>query len=64
MWPTPAPVIADQGIDAKRRALACYVSQLPALQDDWGYDADVNARIAESYWRLAPPPESWERLAE
>ena len=64
LWPTPAAVIADSGRDAKRTALACYVSQLPALAADWAYDPDRNARVAESYWRLAPPPDGWERLAE
>jgi LmbE family N-acetylglucosaminyl deacetylase len=64
LWPTPAPIVADTGRDAKREALACYATQLPALQADWGYEAATNARIAESFWRLAPPPEGWERLAE
>ncbi|MFL6238205.1 MAG: PIG-L deacetylase family protein [Actinomycetes bacterium] len=64
LWPTPAPLVADTGRDAKREALGAYVTQLPALAADWGYDAAANARIAESFWRLAPPPAGWERLAE
>jgi LmbE family N-acetylglucosaminyl deacetylase len=64
LWPTPAPIVADTGRDAKREALACYTTQLPALAADWGYDPAKNARIAESFWRLAGPPEGWERLAE
>lgn len=64
LWPTPAPLVADTGRDAKREALAAYATQLPALAEDWGYDPASNARIAESFWRLAPPPEGWERLAE
>ena len=64
LWPTPAALVADTGRDAKREALSAYATQLPALAEDWGYDAASNARIAESYWRLAPPPEGWERLAD
>jgi LmbE family N-acetylglucosaminyl deacetylase len=64
LWPTPAPLFADTGLDAKRKALACYPSQLRALGNEWGYDASHGARIAESYWQLAPAPEGWERLAE
>jgi LmbE family N-acetylglucosaminyl deacetylase len=64
LWPTPAPLVADAGIEQKQRALACYATQMPALKEDWGYDVDRHARIAESYWRLAVPPEGWERLAD
>jgi LmbE family N-acetylglucosaminyl deacetylase len=64
LWPTPAPLIADEGLDAKCEALGHYVTQLPPLAQDWGYDVNRNPRIAESYWRLAPPPEGWEGLAE
>jgi LmbE family N-acetylglucosaminyl deacetylase len=64
LWPTPAPLVADTGIDKKQHALGCYASQMPALKEDWGYDVDCSARIAESYWRLAAPPEGWQRLAE
>jgi LmbE family N-acetylglucosaminyl deacetylase len=62
LWPTPAPVVADDGLVKKQQALRCYRTQLPALDDDWGYDVDSNARIAESYWRLAPPPHGWDGL--
>ena len=64
LWPTPAPVVADTGVEAKRAALACYVTQLGPLADDWGYDPGTNPRVAESYWRLAPPPSGWEGLVE
>jgi LmbE family N-acetylglucosaminyl deacetylase len=64
LWPTPAPVVADDGLAAKRAALECYVTQLPPLAEDWGYDVTSNPRISESFWRLAPPPPGWERLAE
>jgi LmbE family N-acetylglucosaminyl deacetylase len=64
LWPTPAPLVADIGADRKRHALGCYATQMPALKEDWGYDVDRTARIAESYWHLAAPPEGWERLAE
>jgi LmbE family N-acetylglucosaminyl deacetylase len=64
LWPTPAPVIADTGLEAKTAALECYVTQLPPLADDWSYDVTRHPRVAESYWRLEPPPPGWERLAE
>jgi len=64
LWPTPAPIVADHGVEEKRAALECYVSQIPPLATDWGYDLATSPLIAESYWRLALPPEGWERLAE
>lgn len=64
LWPTPAPLVADEGLASKRASLSHYATQLPALAEDWGFDVNSNARIAESFWRLAPPPEGWERLAE
>src|SRR4051794_35356204 len=64
LWPTPAPLVADEALDAKRESLGHYATQLPALAEDWGYDVNNGARIAESFWRLAPPPEGWERLSE
>jgi LmbE family N-acetylglucosaminyl deacetylase len=64
LWPTPAPLVADEGLADKCAALRHYGTQLPALAEDWGYDVDRNPHIAESFWRLAPPPDGWERLAD
>lgn len=62
LWPTPAAIVADSGREAKARALARYPSQLSALAEDWGFEVAVGARVAESYWRLAPPPAGWAGL--
>ena len=49
----------------KRAAVACYPSQLLALEDGL---ADRGAKLAapapEQFWRIAPPPPGWERLSE
>ena len=63
LWPTPVVVGIDVGLDRKRRALACYSSQLPALASDWGFDAELTSRAPEQLWRLAPPPSGWEGLS-
>lgn len=61
-WPTPvAPAVAEDDRLA-RAALACYASQLRALQADWGLEAKGSA--PEQLWRLAPPPPGWEPLAD
>jgi LmbE family N-acetylglucosaminyl deacetylase len=64
LWPTPAVIAVDPGLEAKRKALACYASQLPALAADWGFDADLAVPAPEQFWRLAPPPPGWERLID
>jgi LmbE family N-acetylglucosaminyl deacetylase len=63
-WPTPVcpPVAPDDA--RKQRALACYPSQLRALEEDWHLSAKLAAPAPEQYWRLAPPPAGWEGLSE
>ena len=63
IWPTPAaiPVVPDAA--RKQRAVDCYPSQLRALEADWQVSAKLAAPAPEQYWRLAPPPAGWERLA-
>lgn len=64
VWPTPValdvgdPSAADA---AKRAALACYRSQVRALEADWQLEPKLVA--AEQYWRLADPPAGWEELS-
>ena len=48
----------------KAAAVACYPTQLLALEDDWGIGAKLTAPAPEQFWRLAPPPAGWERLSE
>jgi LmbE family N-acetylglucosaminyl deacetylase len=64
IWPTPAamPVVVDP--TAKRAALSRYGSQLRALEADWQLSTKLDAPAPEQYWRLAPPPEGWEGLAQ
>jgi LmbE family N-acetylglucosaminyl deacetylase len=63
IWPTPVcpPVHVDDA--RKAAAVACYPSQLLALDDDWQITPKLNAPAPEQFWRLAAPPAGWERLA-
>ncbi len=63
-WPTPAIVPIDLDPEPKRKALWCYTSQLPPLQQDHALDNRLEANVPEQFWRIAPPPPGWERLAE
>ncbi|MEX2255421.1 MAG: PIG-L family deacetylase [Acidimicrobiia bacterium] len=64
VWPSPAAVPVD--LDRARRdaAVACYPSQLLALEADWAIAAKLAAPAPEQFWRLAPPPEGWEGLRD
>ncbi len=61
IWPTPVAVPIDAGRDARSAAIACYPSQLLALEADWQLGPKLVS--PEQYWRLAPPPPGWERLS-
>jgi LmbE family N-acetylglucosaminyl deacetylase len=63
LWPTPVCPPIDQRGERKAAAVACYPSQLLALEDDWAIGAKLDAPAPEQYWRLAPPPQGWEGLA-
>ena len=64
LWPTPVCPVIDADEDKKRRAIACYPSQLLALEDDWAISEKLDAPAPEQYWRLASPPEGWEGLSD
>jgi LmbE family N-acetylglucosaminyl deacetylase len=63
LWPTPVcPTVAAD--DARKSAaVACYPSQLRALEDDWQIGLKLSAPAPEQFWRLAPPPEGWDALS-
>jgi LmbE family N-acetylglucosaminyl deacetylase len=63
VWPTPVCPPVDYHGERKAAAVACYPSQLLALEDDWQIQAKLDAPAPEQYWRLAPPPPGWERIA-
>jgi LmbE family N-acetylglucosaminyl deacetylase len=63
-WPTPAVIPADHGEAKKRAALACYPTQMPALEHDWAIGAILDAPAPEQYWRLDPPPTGWEAITD
>jgi len=69
--PAPELIELDRALDKlaemderKAKAVACYPSQLLALEDDWELSKKLEAPAPEQYWKLAPPPEGWERLAD
>jgi LmbE family N-acetylglucosaminyl deacetylase len=62
LWPTPVAVSIDAGCATKAAAVACYRSQLLALEADWQLGPKL-AASPEQFWRLAPPPEGWEGLS-
>lgn len=63
LWPTPVcpPTARDDTL--KERALACYESQLRALEEHWRISTKLAAPAPEQFWRLAPPPPGWEQLS-
>jgi LmbE family N-acetylglucosaminyl deacetylase len=63
VWPTPAAVPVDPRRERKDAALACYPSQLRALEAEWAIRGKLAAPAPEQFWRLAPPPPGWEGLA-
>jgi len=64
IWPTPAIVPVDPDMTLKRRAIACYVSQVQPLERDHALSERLDANVPEQYWRLDPPPEGWEALTD
>jgi LmbE family N-acetylglucosaminyl deacetylase len=64
LWPTPAAVPVATDYERKRRAVACYPSQLRALDAEWQIRPKLDAPAPEQLWRLAPPPTGWEALAD
>jgi LmbE family N-acetylglucosaminyl deacetylase len=64
LWPTPVCPPVDRRGERKAAAVACYPTQLLALEDDWRIAAKLDAPAPEQFWRLAPPPPGWEGLAE
>ncbi len=64
LWPTPAAVPVDVDHDRKMAAIACYPTQVTALEAEWGISATLDAPAPEQQWRLAPPPAGWEALTE
>ena len=63
LWPTPVCPATDTHETRKQSAIACYPTQLRALEDDWAIGAKLSAPAPEQFWRLAPPPTGWERLS-
>jgi LmbE family N-acetylglucosaminyl deacetylase len=64
LWPTPAIVPIDPDMTRKRKAIWCYVSQIPPLEREHALTARLEAYVPEQFWRLAPPPSGWERLTD
>jgi LmbE family N-acetylglucosaminyl deacetylase len=64
VWPTPVCPVVDHAGARKAAAVECYPSQLFALDDDWNIREKLASPAPEQFWRLAPPPSGWERIAE
>ena len=63
VWPTPVCPTVDATADRKMQAVACYPTQLLALEDDWQIGRKLAAPIFEQYWRIDAPPAGWEGLS-
>jgi LmbE family N-acetylglucosaminyl deacetylase len=64
VWPTPAAVPVDVDHARKLAAVACYPTQVAALEAEWAISTKLEAPAPEQSWRLAPPPPGWEALTE
>jgi LmbE family N-acetylglucosaminyl deacetylase len=64
LWPTPEPVPVTLDVETKHKALWCYTSQIPPLEQDHGLTRRLEAHVPEQFWRLAPPPRGWERMVD
>jgi len=64
IWPTPCAPPVDVDHPRKLAAIACYPTQVAALEAEWGMSAKIEHQPPEQYWRLAPPPPGWEVLTE
>jgi LmbE family N-acetylglucosaminyl deacetylase len=64
VWPTPVCPRVDPTEARKQRAVECYPTQLRALEEDWQIGVKLAAPAPEQYWRLASPPDGWDRLAD
>lgn len=64
VWPTPAAMPVDVDHARKAAAVACYPSQVRALEAEWQIGPKLAAPAPEQCWRLAPPPAGWESLAD
>jgi len=62
LWPTPSIVPAPVDMAVKREAIACYASQVAALEHEHLLGERLAAGVPEQYWRLDPPPAGWEPL--
>ena len=62
LWPTPVCPTTTTDEARKQAAIACYPTQLLALEDDWAISRKLAAPAPEQFWRIAPPPPGWERL--
>ena len=63
-WPTPAIVPHEPDEERKRKAIWCYTSQIPPLENEHALTARLDGHVPEQFWHLAPPPHGWEGLAE
>jgi LmbE family N-acetylglucosaminyl deacetylase len=63
-WPTPAIVPHEPDEARKRKAIFCYASQIPPLENEHALSARLEGHVPEQFWHLAPPPHGWEGLAE
>ena len=62
IWPTPAMVPIELDVERKRKAIWCYTSQIPPLEQDHALTQRIAANVPEQFWRLAPAHPGWEGL--
>jgi LmbE family N-acetylglucosaminyl deacetylase len=64
LWPTPVCPALQPRDPRKIDAIACYPTQLLALEEDWQIGAKLGAPAPEQYWRVEAPPNGWGTLSD
>jgi len=64
LWPTPSivPHVPDEA--RKKKAIWCYTSQIPPLENEHALSARLDGHVPEQFWHLAPPPHGWEGMTD
>ena len=64
LWPTPEPVPVSLDVELKHKALWCYTSQIPPLEQDHGLHPSAGRSRSPSSSGGWPRPRGWERMVD